>query len=88
MIAETLRLTGRIDALVNNAGVADFGPIADHDLARWRTVMETNLDGVFLVSQAAIPASAKPAAPSSTSPRSAACAPRRCAPPTAPRRPR
>jgi meso-butanediol dehydrogenase / (S,S)-butanediol dehydrogenase / diacetyl reductase len=54
MIAETLRLTGRIDALVNNAGVADFGPIADHDLPRWRTVMETNLDGVFLVSQAAI----------------------------------
>jgi NAD(P)-dependent dehydrogenase (short-subunit alcohol dehydrogenase family) len=56
MIAETLRHTGRIDALVNNAGVADFGPIADHDLPRWRTVMETNLDGVFLVSQAALPA--------------------------------
>jgi NAD(P)-dependent dehydrogenase (short-subunit alcohol dehydrogenase family) len=56
MIRETLRLTGRIDALVNNAGVADFGPIADHDLPRWRTVMETNLDGVFLLSQAALPA--------------------------------
>jgi NAD(P)-dependent dehydrogenase (short-subunit alcohol dehydrogenase family) len=47
---------GRIDAVVNNAGVADFGPIADTDFARWRRVMETNLDGVFLVSQAAIPA--------------------------------
>lgn len=47
---------GRIDALVNNAGVADFGPIEDTDFARWRTVMATNLDGVFLCSQAATPA--------------------------------
>lgn len=39
-----------IDALVNNAGVADFGPIQETDFARWRTVMETNLDGVFLCS--------------------------------------
>ena len=47
---------GRIDAVVNNAGVADFGPIGETDFARWRAVMATNLDGVFLVSQAAIPA--------------------------------
>lgn len=46
---------GRIDAVVNNAGVADFGPIEQTDFARWRRVMETNLDGVFLVSQAATP---------------------------------
>ena len=43
---------GRIDALVNNAGVADFGPIEETDFSRWRRVMETNLDGVFLMSQA------------------------------------
>lgn len=47
---------GRIDAVVNNAGVADFGPIEQHGFAMWRRVMETNLDGVFLVSKAAIPA--------------------------------
>lgn len=41
-----------VDALVNNAGVADFGPIAETDFERWRRVMETNLDGVFLMSQA------------------------------------
>lgn len=47
---------GRIDAVVNNAGVADFGPIAETDFNRWRQVMATNLDGVFLVSQATVPA--------------------------------
>ncbi|MCY3983490.1 MAG: SDR family NAD(P)-dependent oxidoreductase [Roseovarius sp.] len=40
------------DALVNNAGVADFGPIEETGFDRWRTVMETNLDGVFLMTQA------------------------------------
>lgn len=54
MVAEVMTAFGQIDALVNNAGVADFGPIADTDFARWRTVMETNLDGVFLCSQACI----------------------------------
>lgn len=56
MIAETLQVFGGIDALVNNAGVADFGPIEETTFERWRTVMETNLDGPFLVTQAAIPA--------------------------------
>lgn len=56
MVADTLAQTGRINAVVNNAGVADFGPIEEHDFARWRRVMATNLDGVFLVSQACIPA--------------------------------
>lgn len=46
---------GPISALINNAGVADFGPIEDTSFARWRSVMETNLDGVFLMSQAFTP---------------------------------
>lgn len=56
MVQATLAAFGRLDAVVNNAGVADFGPIGDTTFARWRRVMETNLDGVFLVSQACIPA--------------------------------
>lgn len=56
MVAAVQERFGRIDAVVNNAGVADFGPIEETDFARWRTVMETNLDGVFLVSQATTPA--------------------------------
>ena len=42
MAAYLAETTDRLDALVNNAGVADFGPIAETDFARWRTVMETN----------------------------------------------
>ena len=56
LVADVLGTFGRIDALVNNAGVADFGPIETTDFARWRTIMSTNLDGVFLMSQACIAA--------------------------------
>ena len=56
MVSRTLDWAGRIDALVNNAGVAEFGPVEETDFATWRRVMETNLDGTFLCTQAATPA--------------------------------
>ncbi|WP_319826460.1 SDR family oxidoreductase [Thalassovita sp.] len=56
MVAVTLAAFGQVDALVNNAGVAEFGPIEETDFACWRRVMATNLDGVFLCTQAATPA--------------------------------
>ena len=55
MIAGVQAWAGRLNALVNNAGVADFGTIEETSFERWRTIMATNLDGVFLCSQAAIP---------------------------------
>ncbi|MEM7524121.1 MAG: SDR family oxidoreductase [Pseudomonadota bacterium] len=55
MVAETVSAFGRVDHLVNNAGVAVFGPLEHCDFAAWREVMATNLDGIFLCTQAALP---------------------------------
>jgi NAD(P)-dependent dehydrogenase (short-subunit alcohol dehydrogenase family) len=56
MAEDVIAAFGRIDAVVNNAGVADFRPLEQTTFADWRRIMETNLDGVFLVSQATTPA--------------------------------
>lgn len=47
---------GRVDALINNAGVAVFKPALDTSYAEWRHVLGTNLDGAFLCTQAFAPA--------------------------------
>lgn len=47
---------GRIDSLVNNAGIAVFKTIGTTSYAEWRAVLSTNLDGAFLCSQACVPA--------------------------------
>jgi len=55
MVDQTIAQFGQIDTLVNNAGVAKFGPLETCDFATWREVMATNLDGIFLCTQAALP---------------------------------
>ena len=46
---------GRLDALVNNAGIAIFKPILDVTYEDWSKVLATNLTGPFLCTQAAAP---------------------------------
>jgi NAD(P)-dependent dehydrogenase (short-subunit alcohol dehydrogenase family) len=46
---------GRLDALVNNAGIAIFKPILDVTYDDWSRVLAVNLTGPFLCAQAAAP---------------------------------
>jgi len=46
---------GRIDALVNNAGVAVFAPLLDTSDADWNRILSVNLTGPFLCTKAAAP---------------------------------
>ena len=46
------RRFGPIDILVNNAGVSWGAPAVDMPLDKWRQVIETNLTGTFVVTQA------------------------------------
>ncbi len=43
---------GRVDVLVNNAGIANIAPAEDTPVQAWRRLLEVNLTGPFLMCQA------------------------------------
>jgi 3alpha(or 20beta)-hydroxysteroid dehydrogenase len=53
-VAATLDAFGRLDVLVNNAGVLKFAPIAEMPLADFRQILEVNAVGCWLGMKAAI----------------------------------
>ncbi len=55
MVAATIEFGGKLNVLVNNAGLDPGGTITEVDAALWRKVIEVNLTGPFLLMKAAIP---------------------------------
>ncbi len=53
VVDATVAAFGRIDILINNAGTAWGAPVEEMRLEQWNKVIETNLTGTFLFSQAA-----------------------------------
>ncbi len=52
MVQKVIDTFGRIDILVNNSGVSRNRPILEFEEEEWDTVINTNLKGVFLCTQA------------------------------------
>ena len=53
LVATVVERFGRIDVLVNNAGIGTPMPAEDEPMDHWRRVVDVNLNGLFLLSQLA-----------------------------------
>ncbi len=55
MVAKCEDEFGRIDVLVNNAGLLTQSPLVEMDLDQWRDTIDTDLTGTFLVTRNVVP---------------------------------
>ncbi|BDZ64146.1 glucose 1-dehydrogenase [Agromyces mangrovi Wang et al. 2018] len=55
-VAAAVEAFGRLDIVVNNAGIANFGSIEDYTLEAWDLIVKINLTGVFYGIKSAVPA--------------------------------
>jgi len=55
LVLHSLTITGRVDVLINNAGVGVNGPVESLDLDAWRRCLDVNLFGAVRVIQAFLP---------------------------------
>ena len=53
VVDKTIEIYGKVDILINNAGIAWAAEPEDMPLDKWQKVIDTNLTGTFLFSQAA-----------------------------------
>ena len=55
LLTETVEAFGELDVLVNNAGLARGGDVAELSTEEYRAMMDVNVDGTFLATRAALP---------------------------------
>ncbi len=55
LVDRAVQELGRLDILINNAGIGAFAPVAEMDITTWDQVVGTNLNSLFYCTHAALP---------------------------------